>query len=224
MDLNTAQLLISTFSRSGFFLSVSTGLCEQCPGGFSCLANNRTLCVVGSYCPPGTFLPIACPTGSVAPSSGSSECTPCDEGKFSNTTESCVSCQTGRFNARRNMSECELCSLGRYQNALGQTTCLDCPVGASCLGGQAQFQVCPPGTFGNLSSASGCQLCDYGRFSEFFNSTVCAECTPGKYQDRMGQSLCSCCLPGSFAEFDSATRCFPVRVLELTDAIAPLLT
>ncbi|XP_060063503.1 uncharacterized protein LOC132543962 [Ylistrum balloti] len=43
----------------------------------------------------------------------------------------CVPCSRGRFNSG---DECEKCALGTYQNQIGQTLCINCPVGYTTEG------------------------------------------------------------------------------------------
>ena len=73
--------------------------CDDCPAGHT--AVNASLCVP---CPQGTYL-----------GDGSSECTRCDVGKYSN---------------RSGSSECTGCAVGKYSQSRAATTCTTCPEGS----------------------------------------------------------------------------------------------
>ena len=73
--------------------------CISCPMGH--IAVNMSVCVP---CPQGTYL-----------GDGSSECTRCDVGKYSN---------------RSGSSECTGCAVGKYSQSRAATTCTTCPEGS----------------------------------------------------------------------------------------------
>jgi hypothetical protein len=156
--------------------------CTPCPAGLYaplpgsavcggvCLAASGMYCVegqpsagAGAVCPPGQF------------SSGGNNvtvCSPCNPGRFGNTTglgnASCTApCPLGRYSGGGRIL-CDLCPAGVFGNQTGLTTaacsgqCASasgwyCPVGAT----SSVPLACPPGSYSNASGAAVCTPCTY---------------------------------------------------------------
>lgn len=100
-----------------------------------------TMCPVGTYCPPGSYEPIKCPTGFFRDNSYGQDADACGP-----------------------------CPAGTYCDEVGTSVPKDCPKGQFCPEGSAQPQPCPVGTYNpNLKvyDSRGCTACDPGRYCPF---------------------------------------------------------
>ena len=211
--------------------------CIQCPTGtssalvgqeqpFTCLP-----CAVGRFNPfvgNGSVSTIACQScrlGEVAPTVGSSTCTPCSPGKYSDSSaSSCIDCQPGRFapNASSAYS-----AVGIVPQATTENSCIACPDGSvSVTGGASTCHECAAGTYmsptrtvclpcgigltsstgaawssvgvhANATTDNSCRPCQDGYISPLLGSPSCLPCPIGYFMD-VGRSSCSACAAGRY--------------------------
>lgn len=123
------------------------------------------------------------------------------------------------------MSKCDLCPNGTYLPFSGSSTeedCLPCtsdPVGAhSTEKGQAEYAICPSGSFADKPGLSSCKpaaggsyisiagvndskafsiFCDGGQYADEAGLTSCKNCPIGHYGPRKGLSSCVPCPAGT---------------------------
>ncbi len=157
-----------------------SGSCVQCtPGRFS---NTAT----GGVCQ-------LCPTGSVAPAPGATNCTACLAGSTSGASRiSCVACPADAVAAAGSPTGCQACLPGQRRSA-DLTECQDCPAGQFSPSGQA------------------CEACAAGTFASAARSSTCTRCAEGSSAASPGQSECSECPAGSRSAADR-TSCVPCSV------------
>ncbi|KYO38996.1 hypothetical protein Y1Q_0022586 [Alligator mississippiensis] len=154
-------------SASG--LSVPSG---ECAAGFYCTGGAASpkptdgvtgnICPPGTYCNPGSAMPVLCPAGTFCGLQGQSmvsECQPCLSGFY---------CAVPGLSAPSGE-----CWEGYYcdssQGPVSNFTLYPCPQGFYCPAGtqQATQHSCPPGTFGprqRLKSMAECQGCPPGKY------------------------------------------------------------
>ncbi|XP_019363984.1 PREDICTED: multiple epidermal growth factor-like domains protein 11 [Gavialis gangeticus] len=154
-------------SASG--LSVPSG---ECAAGFYCTGGAASpkptdgvtgnICPPGTYCIPGSAMPMLCPAGTFCGLQGQSmvsECQPCLSGFY--CAVSGLSAPSGQ------------CWEGYYcdssQGPISNVTLYPCPQGFYCPPGtqKATQHSCPPGTFGprqRLKSMDECQGCPPGKY------------------------------------------------------------
>ena len=115
---------------------------------------------------------------------GSTNCTLCPIGQYSDGTFECRDCSQGYYTAAAGSSICTLCEAGNkcnngiktpcargsYQNNSGQTTCNTCPAG-TCQpsSGQSTCTNCSTGYYQNQTGQTGCIACSD-------KTPNCAEC------------------------------------------------
>jgi hypothetical protein len=97
------------------------------------------------------------------------------------------------------------CDDGHYQPHPGQTTCLVCPEGHSCLNG-AEALPCLAGT-ASTSGQANCTACDSGTFSQASGSETCTSC-PAGYRCGYAASAASECGIGSYS-VGGSSQCTP---------------
>lgn len=123
--------------------------------GYYCLSGsttpNDTECTANHYCEAGSTTPTPCPPGSFSFSTGNTDlancdlCTPgyyCSSTGITGTCAPGFYCPAGQSSATPANYTCPAghycpggtgdpveCPSGSYQDAMGQTTCDDCPVG-----------------------------------------------------------------------------------------------
>jgi len=96
--------------------------CVDCPPGYACGFNTTLVslaaarCAPGFYCPLGSTVPLAAPTGHAATGTGNSQATPCAPGTYSGQTASAA---------------CAPCPAGFECPAAGTSAPVQCPVGTS---------------------------------------------------------------------------------------------
>jgi hypothetical protein len=177
---------------------------------FSCL-----LCPMGYFCALPTSPPQPCPAGTYQQFRGSSSCTKCSKGTFSNQIErttpcdfcppghyqkddehvQCIKCIPGYYQPEFGALECKICETGKYQPLPGSTSCISCPAGYATSSSSISGLV--PSS--NLNDA--CEQCGPGKFTSLQRSTddslsvvvTCAQCPRGKYMPLSGQAACFPC-------------------------------
>ena len=163
----------------------------------------------------------ACEAGSFKSVNGSSVCTLCLPGKFSNHTAmtsvlGCGDCEAGSFSEAGSSScscgfgytmprgsvDCMACAAGTFKGFIGSEACLSCSAGKySSASGAISNQscvLCPENSFSNAASPSliNC-TCNKGYTNSM--GQECTACLPGTYKDVVGTSTCSYCPPGTYS-------------------------
>ena len=161
-------------------ISVDSFLGYYCRSGVS-VSTPEGLPVNATLCPPGTFNYTdagPCPAGFYCPV-GTAEPEKCPPGTFSNETklsseEQCTNCTPGHYCENFNLVEPEgLCRKGYYcPSGASKPDMIECPAGAYCIEGTFEPELCPNGTFRNITK--GMSIND------------CFNCTPGYYCQGVG--------------------------------------
>lgn len=152
------------FCRSGAYVSTPEGFAENAtlcpPGTFN--YSDAGPCPAGFYCPVGTAEPEKCPPGTFS-----------NETKLS-SVEQCQNCTAGRYCGEFNLVKPSgLCREGYYcPSGASRPDWIECPAGAYCVNGTFEPELCPNGTFRNITKGMSIEDC----FS----------CTPGYYCQGVG--------------------------------------
>ncbi|KAG8524769.1 hypothetical protein J0S82_017747 [Galemys pyrenaicus] len=146
--------------------------CETCPAGLTCARGTGdpeqplAPCPPGHYCPPGTKQPtqFQCPPGTWSNQTGltmDKECTPCPKGWFCTSGAQAPSgtCKAGHYCPQGEC--CRFCS-GKVTGHSEQGG--TCPVGHFCPQGTSLPQLCPAGTYSNLTGQASCFSCPAGYY------------------------------------------------------------
>lgn len=169
-------------------LTTPTG---QCSAGYFCGINSQTstenICTVGHYCPTGSFESVPCYYGTYQPSTTTSTCISCPEGKYCERgTDTGIDCPIGYYCPTGTRIDTEYpCVLGTYSDEVGLSECLECPAGYECVTGSQEsgticpeFHYCPAGT-------GRAYICPGGSHGEALDtltsSTQCENCPAGSY-------------------------------------------
>ncbi|KAJ6255711.1 hypothetical protein M0813_11098 [Anaeramoeba flamelloides] len=76
--------------------------------------------------------------------------------------------------------------------------------------GENQCQLCPSGTYQNLTGQTHCQSCPVGTYNPYEGSTseqVCLECMMGEYNAFESQSSCNLCPIGTYQNSKGQSNC-----------------
>ena len=190
---NPLTVVVSLSCADGTFPGETR--CEPCPAGYFCNRNSTR----PMPCPAGTAASgsalmsvsqcIICPTGFVALSPGSTNCTACPAG-YNCPTASSIGSQ---------------CDQGSY-SLLGQQSCIICPAGYSCEDPTKEPTRCQDGYFSQAGAAS-CVQCAAGKFCPVSPaSALPMACSDGEYSGN-GKTACSACSPGYFAVARISNNC-----------------
>jgi hypothetical protein len=215
-----------------------TGLrrCLACPRGTYTDIVGQTACIP---CPAGTAhntvaaatvnACLACEAGTFAPA-GSTVCTPCLPGSFTNTTgqADCMLAPPGTFIRGNGSTTLEACGPGFYTDQLGATRCEACVPGTFSRAAHAVACLpCPVGTASNTSGNLACTdtavgfyqdtpgavngvPCPAGTFNGLTGATkasACLTCSAGQYQPHKGSALCLVCPVGMYQDAIGKTDC-----------------
>ena len=190
---NPLTVVVSLSCADGTFPGETR--CEPCPAGYFCNRNStRPMPCPAGTAASGTALMsasqcIICPTGFVALSPGSTNCTACPAG-YNGPTASSIGSQ---------------CDQGSY-SLLGQQSCIICPVGYSCEDPAKEPTRCQVGYFSQAGAAS-CVQCAAGKFCPVSPaSALPMACSDGEYSGN-GKTSCSACSPGYFAVARISNNC-----------------
>nr|CCA16646.1 conserved hypothetical protein [Albugo laibachii Nc14] len=194
--------------------------CEQCPAGWRCphigQESVQERCLLGHYCPRGTALPLACPTGTFTNRNDlirTEECTMCPE-RFA-----CASgtggdatlmqmCALGHFCPNKTSYSTQFpCLPGTYsskRNLAMASECDICPTGSYCVGGKEEIDgPCAAGHYCPEKTSSATRFpCPSGSYTERTNISQpeeCEACPIGAYCPQ-GADRPIPCRPGTFAE------------------------
>ena len=106
------------------------------------------------------------------------------------------------------------CGPGSYKDELlGQ--CVPCTRGFQCINGTQEL--CPKGTFSNVSGATFCRNCSKGSFYGDLGSTRCTSCQAGFYADEEGLETCRRCPKGTYVSALHAESCFDCGMNQITE-------
>ncbi len=151
---------------------------------------------------------MSCVAGKYSVSDGSTLCTSCNPGYYSNVGSSdCNYCPTGKYGAD-DRSTCVVCPAGKYSSSTAVTSitgCNLCNEGSYSLEGSGSCSLCPAGRYVNHkggTSISDCTLCPAGQYSSISGSSSCSLCPAGKYSNTAGSSsdsLCYTCSTGKYS-------------------------
>ena len=121
-----------------------------------------------TLCPPGTFNYSdagPCPAGFYCPV-GTAEPEKCPPGTFSNETklsslEQCQNCTAGKYCGEFNLVKPSgLCREGYYcPSGASRADWIECPAGAYCINGTFEPELCPNGTFRNITKGMSIDDC-----------------------------------------------------------------
>lgn len=120
--------LSSTYVETVILLCLSSTFL---PGYFSCLANETTECLAGTYSNVGSSACRPCPKGAYCPNSGLSTFTLCANGTYSDVENlsNCKLCDAGFKCPSVGLQAPEECANGTYSNTTGGRYCILCPEG-----------------------------------------------------------------------------------------------
>ncbi|XP_014845642.1 PREDICTED: uncharacterized protein LOC106919650 isoform X3 [Poecilia mexicana] len=146
----------------GFYSTVCTALCLQCPAG--------------NYCPDsGMSQPLPCPAGWTS-TPGQTSCRRCND-----TSLLCGGAVAPRWNQSVHRSgQANTCRAGTYKPVKEDGDCIACPKGHYCVGGVAL--PCPAGSYGpkeGLQRLKDCAICPAGFY-----------CLEGSSQRPTSQFMC----------------------------------
>ena len=145
--------------------------CNSCPVGEysdSLSTASCTPCSTGRYNPlsESTSSDACLPCGAGEGSSvGSSVCTPCTPGTFSQGGEDCSQCPAGQYSDDAGAASCPFCGAGKG-SAEGSYACTSCIGGYSS--GEGDCVLCEGGKYSDVlgaTSAASCQACEAGKSS-----------------------------------------------------------
>jgi len=159
-------------------------------------------CMVGFNQTAGACIP--CPAGTTT--NQSTQCVPCQTGRFSSGTGgACVLCTEGRY-AAGSASSCAACMAGTV-SVLGASACLDCTMGK--YSASSVCQDCESGKFANQNRTASCKLCQVGTYSSMPGLSTCTECAPGRFQSQISGSQCEECAAGRYQDTNGGVSCIP---------------
>jgi syndecan 4 len=216
--------------------------CDSCPAGEGSSSGSSSChdCGTGKYsagagdcqnCPMGKYSTKVkaetcsdCPKGKYS-SAGSSQCgTECPSGTFPEGSGKCDFCPIGKFSTEGDAS-CSNCASGTStEGKTGQSSCAKCPPGTNSSSAGGICQLCPDGTFQNLTGSISCMTCPNNTFSHAGKTKCvdfcdrgyygadddhCTVCPAGRYgleTGLMSASQCVGCMPGKFSMSTGATN------------------
>ncbi len=179
--------------------SCSSKLCSECKSGYG-LNSSKTSCV---KCTSGTYSTgnaacKNCEKGTYNLHDEASSCTICEAGYYCAGGSSKIACPAGYYSisGAKQDSDCIKCPAGSYNLSQASTSCLTCPAGFFCTGGNHK-EACPAGKFQNLQGQNSCSDCEAGSFSSS-GASVCKSCSAGSISDA-GAASCNKCSQGTYS-------------------------
>jgi hypothetical protein len=184
---------------------------------------------------------LFCDSGYYQDQEGSSGCTPCPRGSYSqkngtyngaanctlcsprtaqgSTAQiSCSDCDSGKYSDASGLTACHICDAGRYSLKLngteGPLECVECAEGTySSSPGSATCLPCDSGYASNSTGAQRCIPCPIGTKSSESGtgSSACVDCFAGQYTQSPASAICGSCLPGTYSDIPSASGCKPCK-------------
>ena len=197
-----------------------------------CLAHVNQYCsnLATSFADPGCALfakRLPCPTLFFRNNTNieGNSCSRCAVGKtfaMLHHIGQCIDCPMGKKGIAGGTfaapNTCEACTVGTHQSLVGQTVCIDCPVGlygTRIFSNISSCEYCTIGTYSNESKTlHKCTDCSPGTIAASIGQTFCTECIRGTYQSAFGQGNCVDCEMGKYGENWGAippSSCVPCR-------------
>ncbi|XP_067220463.1 multiple epidermal growth factor-like domains protein 11 [Chanodichthys erythropterus] len=179
--------------RAGSYCRPQTGEPTPCPAGYFCPEGSHTysspqqVCTFPYYCPANSSAMLLCPDGWMPLNTS---------GLRKSRESSCVLCGAGTYRPSQSPHlQCLLCPPGHHCPA-GSHHYSDqtCPVGYVCPQGSSEPIPCPPGSYGNRTSAQSleeCHKCPPGTFNHLHAQRACFPCGSSSTSDA-GASSCTC--------------------------------
>ena len=222
----SSLLLSFTYAGQQPIIPDDTG--RQCPPGFFENGNACQPCPLGSFrgnsnllfcslCPPGTIAMKSltqrtgcnpCPNGNFQSQSGQTECNPCPLDTSTNGTigaSKCDSCPPGSFTGEgssRNL--CIFCPPGEF---FTRAASLPGTAGVAFQEGQGRCELCPRGTFTDITGTTECQTCPPGQ-TPLSRSGPCTSCKPGTFLSS-NTNQCEPCQADFYQPLAGASECIP---------------
>ena len=190
---NPLTVVVSLSCADGTFPGETQ--CETCPAGYFCNRNSTH--------------PMPCPAGTASSASALksvSQCHPCPTGRIalSPGSTNCTACPAG-YNCPSASSVGSQCSQG-YYSPFGQHSCSVCPAGYSCADPAEEPTRCQDGYFSQAGAVS-CIQCAAGKFCPVSPaSSLPMTCPDGEYSTN-GKTACSACTAGYFAVARISDNC-----------------
>ncbi|XP_058655214.1 SCO-spondin isoform X4 [Onychostoma macrolepis] len=188
-----AGSVTETPCRAGSYCRPQTGDPTPCPAGYYCPEGSHTysspqqVCTFPYYCPANSSTMLSCPDGWMPLNTS---------GLRKSQESSCVLCGAGTYRPSRSPHlQCLLCPPGHHC-PLGSHhySVQPCPVGYFCPQGSSDPVPCPPGSYGNHTSAESleeCNKCPPGTFNHLHAQRACLPCGSSSTSDA-GASSCTC--------------------------------
>ncbi|KAH9950622.1 hypothetical protein B0H21DRAFT_686498 [Amylocystis lapponica] len=149
-------------------------------------ASGCVQCKAGTYSSAGASSCTACPAGTYSSQSGTTTCTPAQEGWYA---------------AGPGAQSQTQCGQGYYSSSTGSAGCTICPPGTYCNSqtNTAPNQ-CEPGYYSAKAGATQmCTACPVGTFTSIYGATSCCSCCSGYYVDQTAQTHCYNCVPAGYS-------------------------
>lgn len=187
---------------------------------------------------------VGCPEGRSAPLEGSTECTACGDGEYTDFSRTaCISCPEGYYDhdigaaarcLHAVLSHLLLAASNGRVNAgvagVELSAATDCEL---CLSGHytrvptgsTECLPCLAGTFAAANGTQTCSVCDVGKYSPD-QAESCTDCLPGYADvDQNAQTPCQMCNAGEYAGMRSAecTHCINGTIDNDGDPTTPCL-
>ena len=227
----TQVYAFNNFGVYELYITAYEHKCEACPANSQSPFSNTLKLISTCKCNTGYTGPdggpcTACVPGKFKNIIGSSVCTDCTAGTYSNVPAAsnasvCITCAAGVYSLA-GASVCTNCSAGTFSTTTGATTsaaCANCSAGTySGISGASAASACvscPSNTFSGAGAAS-CKPCQanatsgVGSVSQEFcycksgyahavGMLTCRICDPGTYNSQLGQTACSNCSVGLYS-------------------------
>ena len=213
-SLSCTDCLSGTYSQVSGASSVS--VCSGCLAGTYSGVAGASAC---TSCPSNTFSGASasscqsCQANSVSTAGSASQAyCYCNSGYAHVAgTYTCKVCDPGTYNSQLGRTACSNCSVGLYSatsGAVGNETCLSCPLGQWSPEGSPSCNLCPANSRAGASSGfvSNC-ICDAGYTGP--NGGPCSACAAGKYKTVTGTSACTNCTAGTYSVVSGASTASP---------------
>ena len=196
-------------------IGTGSASCTDCGAGKYLGTQGASSAVACVSCPSDTFSGAAatscepCQANAVSVSgSASQEYCYCNSGyAHAAGAYTCKVCDPGTYNSQLGGTACSNCSVGLFSvhyGAVGNETCLACPIGQWSPEGSPNCNLCPANSRAGAASGliTSC-ACDAGYTGP--NGGVCSPCAAGQYKNASGANACVNCVDGMFGMFSNAS-------------------
>jgi hypothetical protein len=181
--------------------------CLSCPSGSTTAQSGANMLALCVQCLPGTAYTngscTPCNPGTFSPYAGSSKCSQCPAGTYSeNGASSCTACIAGTYSLASS-SKCTACDPG-YISGAGANICTACGPGTKSSADRKSCQPCTAGTI-SLGKTAVCTPCD----SPSYSPEGAAECCNTGYYYSVKNRKCEECPLDFYNDDAGATSCKP---------------